>query len=440
MLAVQNTENGTSIFFSALTSDPFNFTIAVPGRYLPSLECGKDYTRCGIFVFEQEPTVIAFIPSVGGFLRVTHLRGQGTQNHFEEVSKPCSPSALFSDGKLLDFRLFIACFNLSLEADGRGSLYFVEFDNITRTLQESRFSNRQGLHLPNTVSEVVHVPDLEDCVQSGALFVKDTQDILFASTDLTPESPRFNFEDSISNCPRTDHIEYYGDDKLIAYCSNQDAVVLNTCTNVDEYFSILEDGLPYPCMSWNKVLFLKVDKLVISSSDSSNGTEIHFPLGNITYGKCVGPEHNLRFWGLAENGSLYSVDVTGDDHTVVELVSDVCSENATCLRPVFDGNGEAFGAYFDPARMSVSIVNLTSSCDLQHVPIPFKPDLLAVIRASGEHVCYCSHEASPITEPPTTVTTIGTDSPLNVGAIVGGVVGGFILLVLIITVLSILLW
>ena len=76
VVAVQNTENGTSVFLSALTSNPYNITIDIPGHYLPSLECGNDYTRCGLIVVEQEPTVITFIPSAGGFLRVTHLRGQ----------------------------------------------------------------------------------------------------------------------------------------------------------------------------------------------------------------------------------------------------------------------------------------------------------------------------------------------------------------------------
>ena len=344
---------------------------------------------------------------------------------------------------MLDFRLIIACFNLSLDADGRGSLYFVEFDNLTGTLQESRSSDRQALHLPNTVSKALHVRDLQDCLYRDALYLIDNQDLLYASTD-PDQDPHFIFEDSITDCPRTNHIEYHGGDKLIAYCSNQNAVVLKPCENVDEYFSIDKDGLPYPCMSWDKVLFLQTDKLVISSSDSSNGTEIYFPLGNITYGKCVGPDDNLSFWGLAENGSLYSVDVTGDNHTVVELVSDVRSENATCLRPVFEGSGETFGSFYDPDRMSVSIVNFTSPCDLQHVPIPFKPDLFAVIRASGEHKCYCLPEASPTSEPPTaesptTETTSGINLSVHERTIAGWISGGALALTLI-TAIIVFLW
>lgn len=387
--AVKNLENGISIFCGPATpsvSQPSSFTVNITDHHLPSLECGDSYTGCALSFFVLGSTVNMFVPAEGGFVHVTYTEGEMLQYQFKKVSESCNPTALFplnNDG----FRLVMSCFNFTLQGDGKGSLYFVEFNNQTGVLRQSqRLPRRLGLEPPNVALKVVFVRDLRGCLFIEALYTLYHSNLLYVSTDID-QNPDFKFGNHISSdFSQINDIEYNrGKDNLIVY-SDRSCVEVDVCANTQDHFS--SEGV-YPCKNTDVVLTYKNDNLRASGSGNVSGSSIPFPVGTLIHGKCVGVENYLTFWGLARNGSLFSVRITGDDHTVFKLVSAVCTESVTCLRPVYEENG-LFGSFVDPDRMTVSIVNLTSSCGTLQVPLPFPPDMFIVAPLPGEHVCHCS--------------------------------------------------
>ena len=315
---------------------------------------------------------------------------------------------------MTDYRVLLACFNLTQRPDdGLGSLYLLEFTytvnrNVT-TFHERRSSARESIYGTATVSEAVRTQGVlrHGCASNSELYTFDQSYPVHAYTDVTLPL-NFLYDNQIENCSEYHSVVYAGEARLILYCTNQTAVVYNTCTNEKAYYSLYEEGLPYPCSSsWSKVVYLREDKLVLMSSDSSNGSEFHFPV-NISFGKCVGSLSRPSFWGLDESGRLYGISLMGRNRTIIELVPSDCSTNATCLRPAF-GEEDKIGAYFNPDTMNVTTVNFEDEhLILPPVTIPFLPDMYAVYSGPGSHVCNHSPIATDsMPDSPTTTTPTG---------------------------------
>lgn len=412
-MATKNTEKGTRIFISSfLSSTPESFSLDVPGHFLPTLECGINYSRCNVLIYEYKLVLYIIFPSNGGFLWITYRKNQTPEYRFEKVSRKCNPTKFFYGDGVTDYRVLLACFNLTRRHDdGLGSLHLLEFtytvSNNETAFHERRSSPREAIYGTETVSEAVRTQGVlrHGCASNSELYTFDQSFPVHVYTDITLPL-NFIFDNQIENCSEYYSVVYAGEARLILYCTNQNAVVYNTCTNEKAYYSLYDEGIPYPCSaSWSKVVYLREDTLVLTSSGSNRRNEYAFPV-NISFGKCVGPLSKPSFWGLDESGHLYSVSLNGKNHTIIELVSSDCSTNATCLRPIF-GQEDKIGTYFNPDTMNVTVVNFEDEhLILPPVSISFHPDMYTVYSGPGSHICNHSPIGTDsIPEGPTTTST-----------------------------------
>ena len=417
MVAIKSLGTGSRIFIS---SGQNSFQILVP-HSLPSPECGQDYNRCNILVFEHENHVYIIIPSTGGFMWLDYFPSEETPStvYFQEVSQPCNPTKLFHTSGSNFFRVVLSCFNVTAQRDGRGSVYYIDFlysvaNNVT-TFNQRVSSTRTSIYGLGSVSEAVYVNNLIPfgCFVNEEMYVFDDSFLLRTPTELF-RTPDFVQESQLEDCSEYYHVEYSGLDRLILYCTNQRAVVYSMCTDDANYFDTSSTGIPYPCTAdWSCVVYRRSDRLIVVSTDNTNGTEIEFN-HEIVYGKCNGLMNDLLFWGLTQNGTLIRVSISRREQLVI---NNTCHGNSTCLRPIFSDQGSVY-SYFDSTKSTIITVNSTSGLMLPEIQLPFHPDMFAIFTGPGVETCadqYSTTIAAATHTQTSTANTMGSTSEYAVG-------------------------
>ena len=335
--------------------------------------------------------------------------------YFQEVSQPCNPTNLFHTSGGNSFRVVLSCFNLTAQHDGLGSLYYIDFlysvaNNVT-TFSQRVSSTRASIHGLSSISEAAYVDNLtpHGCFIDEEMYVFDDSFLLRTPTEPF-RAPGFVQESQLEDCSEYNHVEYSGLDRLIVYCTNQRAVVYSVCTDDADYSDIHSTGIPYPCTAdWSCVVYRRSDRLIVVSTDNTNGTEIEFD-HEIVYGKCM---NDLLFWGLTKNGTLIRVSISGREQLVI---NNTFHRNSTCLRPMFSDQGGVY-SYFNTATSNIITVNSTSGQSLPEVHLPFHPDMFAIHTGPGVGACadqYSTTVAATTHTQANTAHTMGSTSEYTV--------------------------
>ena len=324
--------------------------------------------------------------------------------HFQDVTKPCSPTKLFrtSGGNVL--RLLMSCFNLTAQQDGRGSLYYIDFlysvTNDLTTFTQREFSIRTPIYGLHSVSEAVYADNLirHDCFVDEEMYVFDQSVPLHTSTE-TFRTPDILEEGSLEDCSEYHHVEYSSLDRIIIYCTNERAAVYSMCANEARYYEASSTGIPYPCLNdWSYVVYKRTDRLVVMSMDINNGTEIEFT-HEIKYGKCTGTLSDLLFWGLTLNGTLIRVSLSRRE---LFVINDTC-HNSTCLRPMFSDQDRLY-SYFKPTTLTIMTINSTSGHRLPEIQLPFHPDMYTIHTGPGFDACVANKDSTTASSTSTPAT------------------------------------
>ncbi len=374
-MAATSTDTGTLLYLS--TSEPNNFTLEVPNRFLPT-QCGENYKLCDVLLIEMESEVIVFVPSQGGFVMVTYQVGELPLYTFHTVDRNCNPVKAFLNSEYN--RIVIMCVELSGETNG--SLLFVEFKLKERIIVRS--SEEYFLRSSSALSEAVYAFHR----LTYHIFFTDIDDLKVtdadASSSLLPENIH------IDNCTHTNQIDVTENDVSI-YCTQ----------NNDSWTVLADSSIPihntysrYPCPGLNQYVRVENKRQIMFGNSTQQSFVGELP-DNIKYAACLGAEDSFVFWALTESRQLLSVPLTTENHIITNL-SACTNEDNNCLRPSFDAS-KTSGAYFNYETNQVHITNITSSCGHRTVNMSGTPDLLRLTLGEKEDNCSCANEI-PTTE------------------------------------------
>ncbi len=379
-----NIENGLTIHITTLSTSNRNYTLHVPNQSLPLLECGENYYKCNILIFDYNKVFYVVIPSIGGFVWVEYTL-QGNKQpvaHFQRVSRPCSPTKLYYGGGVDDFRVIISCFNLTAQSGNQGSLYYIDFlysvlNNVT-TFYERLSSDREPIFGLDTVSMAIRATNLfvQGCFSDEEMYVFDEGYPLHTTTEPTRLNPSFIEETPLENCQDYYHVEYNEKGGLVLYCTNQTAIVYHICTGQASYFVINTTGIPYFCsVSSDYTIYRHSNKLLFKDTGRNVSTEIDFNYPNIIFGKCVATATEVYFLGLTSNNILLRVSESSQSAKVI--VTDVCSQNKECLRPQSRVQ-ETVYSYYNPATSIIEVFNSSNGQELPEIQVPFHPVMYTI--------------------------------------------------------------
>ena len=416
--------HSTHLHFTTGGLSPRKFTIEIPEHILPSLECRRDYVLCNILLIERGSELLIFLPSQGGFVKVTYQYGQPPQYSYSPVEPNCHPVKSFYNKE--SSRVLMECLNLTIKTDQR--LYIAELNLRTGGL---RYSDRsQSIQHTNEISPAIHARD--------KIFLVDNEMLLYTETT-TSDPLRAYTAFRMPGCSHVHQIDAVSDELVYMYCNNH--ITWSATTHAIEGNS--QGSYAYPCVGSDIDLHVQNRELRFNKTGSNITTIVSLPSEDIVFGLCHGSESNstLAFWGQTGDGLLFSVDLSNDDHNITYLSQ--CPENATCLRPGIE-RGRTFGGYFDYDTNFFHIRNFTGQCGHVSIELPFPPDLLQVFTAQGPEEDDCPCPVSPTTEPPSeaTSTTMSdvTASPIPTAAIGGGVGAVFALLLCVVVIIIIAIW
>ena len=353
------------------------------------------------------------------------VNGMRLHISFVSITENCNPTNSFYAGRDGGYRIFVAC--LDLQSRPTGNLRYLEYyiapnggsilrntDAVTKT---------ETIYDPETVSEVVFVRNQRRCSYIDNLYFIDTLFVLHYPADYRAFDPEFlESNRRVENCDKVQSIENYGDDNLLIRCSNGQVALYDTCSSVFSY--IAEDRVPYPCASWDTVIYRNNSQLTLER----RGTSLEFqqksdlPHSDLVYGTCVEGD-TPTFVGIDDSGATFIVPMGGGDNGNVTIVSqgfDIMHfENSSTewiYQPVFSDNRQVFGVY-DANTSEFLIVNLTAECNTQPVilrinlcVIEFSPaDLVTISTGEGSYNCENILDIDSI-EPASTVSYSPIDS------------------------------
>ena len=89
-------------------------SIQIPNHYLPP-ECSENNRRCDILHFEHNETSYYILPSIRGFVTISHPIGntQEPRKSFTNVTEECNPVQAFLTGPEGSYRIVIVCMDLT---------------------------------------------------------------------------------------------------------------------------------------------------------------------------------------------------------------------------------------------------------------------------------------------------------------------------------------
>ena len=312
------------------------------------------------------------------------------------------------------------CLNLTVENDQR--LYIAELNLRTGDL---RYSDRsQSIQRTNEISPAVHARD--------KIFLVDNQVLLYTETT-TSDSLRAYPAFPMPGCSQVHQMDAVSDELVYMYCNNH----ISWSTTTHSIRGDSQGSYVYPCVGSDMDLYVQNGELRFNKTGSNITTIVDLPSENIVFGLCHGLESvsTLAFWGQTEDGLLFSVDLSKDDHNITHLSQ--CPENTTCLRPAVE-RGRTIGGYFDYDTNFFHIRNFTGLCGHVSIELPFPPDLLQVFTALTAEEDNCPCPLNPITEPH---TEAATTVPILAAAIGGGVGAGvFAILLCVVVIIIITIW
>ena len=403
------------IILTSIMDHPSNESIDVPNHHLPP-ECESSTShRCDILRFEHNGVVYHVIPSVRKLVVITYNITTTTDNindtrlhiSFVSITENCNPTNSFYAGRDGGYRIFVAC--LDLQSRPSGSLRYLEYyiaqnggsilrntDAVTRT---------ETIYDPETVSEVVFVRNQRRCSYIDNLYFIDTLFVLHYPADYRAFDPEFlESNRRVENCDKVESIENYGDDNLLIRCSNGQVALYDTCSSVFSYVS--EDRVPYPCASWDTVIYRNNSQLRLQRRGTSSEFQqkIDFPHSDLVYGTCVEGD-TPTFVGIDDSGATFIASMGGGDNSNVTRISegfDIRSENSSTewiYRPVFSDDRQIFGVY-DANTSEFLIVNLTAKCEMHPIILRINvstidlfplDSLVAISAGEGSYNCNCQN-------------------------------------------------
>ena len=393
ILMVGNSSTGTRILLASTASNSTpSVSVNVSSHYLP-LECG-DSNHCNILHFENSGFSYYIIPSIRGFLTLSHRADHTDAIHttFMNVAEECNPTQAFYDGRN---HIVIAC--VDLQTQPRGIIFYLQYHfSPNSTGRGSIIRNNEPLtqsepiYTPDNISEVIFVRGQQRCAEYDNLyFIDDAYIVHYPFNAFDPEFIDSN--NALQNCLGYDSIEYYGNDKLVIRCSNNQTVLYDSCTSQFTYPS--PDNVPYPCTSWDNVIYYSESKLTLQTRNGVQDS-LKLPFGNLTYGKCVQAGNYSTFIGSSADEKIFIVPFNGANSRIVSILNGNCFKGSnTCHKPVFSENEQVFGI-FDSATYTLVVVNLTRTCNIINVSASFVPQLISISQGQGIYNCGCP-EMSP---------------------------------------------
>ena len=395
ILMVSNSSTGIQL---VLTSATNNFSprasVNISDHYLPP-ECGKS-NRCNILHFESGEFSYYIIPSIRGFATLSHKADDtDIQTKFISIGEECNPTQTFYDGpaERHNYNIVITC--VDLQTQPHGIIYYLQYRFFPNSTGRGSIMRRnyeqltqpEQIYTPDDMSEVIFVRGQQRCAEYDNLyFIDDAYIVHYPFNAFDPEFIISN--NAIQNCPGYKGIEYYGNDALVIRCSNNQAVLYDSCTSTFTYPS--PNNIPYPCTNWDNIIYQNGSKLTLQSRNGIHATSLKFPFSELIYGKCVQIGNFSTFIGSSADGEIFITPFSGStDSKVVNILSGNCFKGSnTCHKPVFSENEQVFGV-FDPATYSLVVVNLTQSCSIVNISAPFIPELLSISQGQGAYNCGC---------------------------------------------------
>ena len=370
-------------------------SVNISNHYLPP-ECGDNNHRCDILHFESSEFSYYIIPSIRGFVVLSHGANniQDLQTSFINITEKCNPLQAFYAGPEGRNHIVVAC--MDLQTRPRGILYYLQYRfSPSNTGRGSIIRNTELLTLseaiynPETVSKVVYVRGQQRCAEYDNLyFIDDAYVVHYPSDAFDPEFISSNH--ALQNCIGYESIEYYGSDDLLIRCSNNQTIIYDSCASRFTYQ--LPDRVPYPCSNWEDVAYRNGSQLTLQSINNRHAHMLTLPFSDLTFGKCVQDGNYSTFIAQSADGVIFIAPFGGG---VINISSDNCftKGNKMCHKPVFSENEQVFGV-FESATDTLTIVNLTQTCKQQpnviNIHAPFTPELISISQGKRVRNCSCS--------------------------------------------------
>ena len=393
VLMVHNSSTGMLV---TLASTMKNTTVTLRERnlsnhYLPP-ECGANNYRCSILHFVRSETSYYIIPSIRGFLILSHSTNYADQEEFRDhvlfvpiTEKQCNPTKAFYTG----IYVVIACMNLPTGSDGK--IFYLRYDftipsddNMGNTVLTDTTFQSEPIYNTMTVSEVIFITEQERCQSTRNLYFIDDKYVVHSPSSLFSRDFVFSTEE-LQEC--VGYLEYYGDDIIVIRCTPNKTVLYDTCGAGDFNYQP-HDHIPYPCSSWSMIAYHNHTQVSLNRSGEVYVTEA-FPFENISYGRCVQGADEPVFIASSADGAIFITRFDGNNFTKITSGND----NGPCLRPVFSENELIFGVC-DSRSGSYMIINVTEGCAgdpvIAQIHIPIVPDLVSVSLGQGTYNCSCS--------------------------------------------------
>ena len=414
IMMVHNSSTGMDI---VLTSTLSNTTLSeherdadlhLPNRYLPP-ECGTNNYRCSILHIEKSETSYYIIPSIGGFIILSHSANYSNQvklqTSFITIEK-CNPTKAFYTGNYV----VVAC--MDLPTGSRGKIFYLRYDfsapngDTARdtTLTYTR-SQSEPIYNTETVSEAILITGQKRCQSTSNLYFIDDAYVVHSRSKLSPRE-FIPSTDELQDC--VGYLENYGEDIIVIRCTNSKTVLYDTCSDGSFNYQPL-DRIPYPCSSWNTISYRNGSQLALVND---RGGEVYatqeLPFDDISFGRCIQGADQSIFIVSSADGSIFITRFDGNN--VTKIASGNCSNNGgmSCPRPVFSENEHVFGT-FDSETDSFVIVNVTEECIdspvIAQIPVAFVPDLVSVTLGQETYSCSCPLSTTQTESTPETTRT-----------------------------------
>ena len=139
--------------------------------------------------------------------------------------------------------IVIAC--VDLQTRPKGIIFYLQYYfSPNSTGRGSIIRNNEPLtqsepiYTPDNISEVIFVRGQQRCAEYDNLyFIDDAYIVHYPFNAFDPEFIDSN--NALQNCLGYDSIEYYGNDKFVIRCSNNQTVLYDSCTSQFTYPSLI---------------------------------------------------------------------------------------------------------------------------------------------------------------------------------------------------------
>ncbi len=402
---VSNSSTGIQILLTsaANSSTSSASSVNISNHSLPP-ECG-DSNRCSILHFESFGLSYYIIPSIRGFVILSHRANHTSiQTTFINIAEECNPTKAFYDGPAEGrtayvYNLVVAC--TDLQTQPHGIIYYLQYrflPNSTRrgsiVRNYEQLAQSEPIYTPGNMSEIVFVRGQQRCAEYDNLYFIDASYIVhYPFNAFDPEF--INSNSALQNCPVPyKGIEYYGNDTIVIRCSNNQAVFYDSCASRFTY-PASTTSVPYPCTNWDNIVYHDGSKLMLQRNNRRQAipATLNLPFGNLNYGKCIQVRNISTFIGTSADGEIFITPFNvGTDSKVVNITSG--NDFKASNRPVFSENEQAFGV-FDPTTYTLVVVNLTQTCSILNISASFMPILISISQGQGIYNCSCRDSMQP---------------------------------------------